>query len=361
MTAVEAVPHPLVGEGDHSMDGAFRARDNAAVRAYEKAKSKIGSHITHRHNRDSQTNGRVNSFRVPNGFGKPPMIQTGDGDVEIMCGPLLNYKHMSNLQSGSPTWHGSVLIVTSPDQPLPGLILKSIGSVAEQADQPDSMVNGNGTAHIKSHVGEGERTFEGDLLYSDPVKSFWRFKIDVPLRQSEWRWQYFIKNAKFIKGASPIAMARRSFVVPAATQSMRIMFHSCNGFSVGTDEEAWSGPALWNDVLRVHEKKPFHVMIGGGDQIYNDGVRVSGPLRSWTEIANPKKRRDYPFKEELRAACDEFYFNNYVRWFSTEPFASANAQIPQINIWDDHDIIDGFGSYTDHFMVSSPSKSMGYK
>ena len=136
---------------------------------------------------------------------------------------------------------------------------------------------------------------------------------------------------------------------------MRIMFHSCNGFSVGTDEEAWSGPALWNDVLRVHEAKPFHVMIGGGDQIYNDGVRVTGPLRSWTEIANPKKRRDFEFKEELRAACDDFYFKNYVRWFSTEPFASANAQIPQINIWDDHDIIDGFGSYTDHFMVRSNS------
>lgn len=35
------------------------------------------------------------------------------------------------------------------------------------------------------------------------------------------------------------------------------------------------GPALWNNVLELHEKKPFHVMIGGGDQIYNDGVRVN--------------------------------------------------------------------------------------
>ena len=27
----------------------------------------------------------------------------------------------------------------------------------------------------------------------------------------------------------------------------------------------------------------------------------------------------------------------------------ANSQIPMVNIWDDHDIIDGFGSYPSHF------------
>ena len=70
-------------------------------------------------------------------------------------------------------------------------------------------------------------------------------------------------------------------------------------------------------------------------------AQVDGPLQHWTSIANPKKRRDYPFDEQLRAECDNYYFENYVRWFSSEPFAAANASIPQINIWDDHYIIDG--------------------
>jgi hypothetical protein len=35
-----------------------------------------------------------------------------------------------------------------------------------------------------------------------------------------------------------------------------------------------AGPVLWNNVLELHAKRPFHCMIGGGDQIYNDGVRV---------------------------------------------------------------------------------------
>jgi phosphodiesterase/alkaline phosphatase D-like protein len=82
-------------------------------------------------------------------------------------------------------------------------------------------------------------------------------------------------------------------------------------------------------------------MIGGGDQIYNDSIRVKGPLKTWTDISNPRKRQHFPFPEDLRQECDKFYFENYVRWFSTEPFAAANASIPQINIWDDHDIIDG--------------------
>ena len=39
-----------------------------------------------------------------------------------------------------------------------------------------------------------------------------------------------------------------------------------------------AGPVLWNNVLELHAKRPFHCMIGGGDQIYNDGIRVWQPV-----------------------------------------------------------------------------------
>lgn len=94
-------------------------------------------------------------------------------------------------------------------------------------------------------------------------------------------------------------------------------------------------------------------------EIYNDGIRINGPLRAWTDIANPHKRREYPFDEEMRTACDDWYLNNYIRWYSTEPFSNANGIIPQINVWDDHDIIDGFGSYTDHFMKCAVFRGIG--
>ena len=220
----------------------------------------------------------------------------------IICGPLLNYRRMED-----NSWIGSVLVVVKgggKTQPfVPSLELRRVGAVsAGQA------------AAERTDDGERQRLsppVRGICLYSDPRNTFWRFDLFVPLEPTETEWEYTLPDLRFGHKAKP---QRNSFFVPAVTESMRIMFHSCNGFSVGTDVDAWSGPVLWKDVLRRHREAPFHVMIGGGDQIYNDGIRVDGPLRSWTEIANPKKRRDYPFPEALRTECDEYYRKNYIRW-----------------------------------------------
>ncbi|KAL9103783.1 MAG: hypothetical protein Q9163_001192 [Psora crenata] len=269
------------------------------------------------------------------------------GELELACGPLLNYKGMTGGQSRAKIWHGSVLIVTKPGQKQPELTLECL--------RP-----GGPETHTSGELdGEQKYTVHGLKLYAETDRVFWRFALELPVQGFEARWTYSLSGVHFLPGASTPTSSARTFVVPSVSQSMRIMFHSCNGFSVGTDEDAWSGPALWNDVLRAHDLKPFHVMIGGGDQIYNDGVRVGGPLRRWTDITNPHKRREYAFGETLRAECDKYYFDNYVRWFSMSPFAIANGQIPQVNIWDDHDIIDGFGSYTDHFMKCEVFRGIG--
>ncbi|KAF4463593.1 hypothetical protein FALBO_9576 [Fusarium albosuccineum] len=270
---------------------------------------------------------------------------------KIVCGPLLNYRRMAEGR-----WYGSVLIVVEGGGKVPlhqpYLTLKQ----AARSGAPDFSNPGDATGTESMNGATEEARVEGYCLYSDPRNTFWSFDISVPLQTSETSYEYALPEMKFSTGYKPQV---NSFFVPAVTESMRIMFHSCNGFSVGTDEEAWSGPALWNDVVRKHREVPFHVMIGGGDQIYNDGIRVGGPLRQWTDISNPKKRRDFPFPETLRAECDDYYLKNYIRWYNTEPFALVNGQIPQINIWDDHDIIDGFGSYVDHFMRCDVFRGIG--
>ncbi|PVH95683.1 hypothetical protein DM02DRAFT_141619 [Periconia macrospinosa] len=272
------------------------------------------------------------------GIGNGPQVLSTSPGLECLVGPLLNYRHMEGGQ-----WHGSVLIVTTPGQQDPQLILTFAGAV--------------GASQEKAVADIGPRTIGAEKLYEDTEKGFWRFKLDVPFQSYESRWQYEIKGMTYVDTSK--TSRPQVFVIPSATQSMRILFHSCNGFSVGTDVDAWSGPALWNDVLRMHDQKPFHVMLGGGDQIYNDGVRVDGPLKPWTAIGNPHKRREYPFGRKMRDECDQYYFNNYVRWYGQAPFSDANGQIPQVNIWDDHDIIDGFGSYTDHFMKCAVFRGIG--
>ncbi|ORY57517.1 uncharacterized protein BCR38DRAFT_413906 [Pseudomassariella vexata] len=343
------------------------------------------------------TNGTGN-FK-PIVVGGAPAFAVDDGK-EVVCGPLLNYRRMEG-----NVWHGSVLIVTKgggktqPFQPVLNLGRVEVSQDAEQGLQGEGF-HANGAevnqsmgpdAAIKSDHGIG---ITGTCLYSDPRNTFWVFPLTCDVLAVETKWAYSITEVRYQSATKPKI---NYFFVPAINESMRIMFHSCNGFSVGTDgvvksveaaslhssgtrpdpppekqnervvttdteirtEEAWSGPALWNDVVRRHGLTPFHVMLGGGDQIYNDGIRVDGPLRPWTDIGNPKKRRDYAFGETLRQECDDYYLKNYIRWYSTEPFATANGQIPQLNIWDDHDIIDGFGSYVNEFMKCDVFRGIG--
>lgn len=296
--------------------------------------------------RDATTGSRPASA-LPTSQESPP------DQREISVGPLLNYRRMEG-----DTWFGSVLVVVKGGGKtqafVPTLLLRPAGQ-----GSGENLVNGTDNGEASTAGGsssKGGAEVRGLCLYSDPRNTFWRFDLSIQLQQTEAKWEYTLPDLRFASKKKP---QRSSFHVPAITESFRIMFYSCNGFSVGTDEDAWSGAALWNDVMRRHSEAPFHVMIGGGDQIYNDSIRVSGPLKAWTDIGNPKKRRDYPFPEKLRQACDDFYLQNYIRWYGTEPFASANGQIPQLNIWDDHDIIDGFGSYVNDFMKCDVFRGIG--
>jgi hypothetical protein len=270
--------------------------------------------------RDTQVQTGTGAFTAENegGIGHGPQVISTTDDLEILCGPLLNYKRMSHENTDRPLWHGSVLIVTTPGQRPQALTLRCADGAAG--------TNGASVA---------QQSFPAERLYEDPKKGFWRYVIHVPFLDQESVWEYSIPRMQNVPSKQPVTKPLR-FVVPSMHESMRIMFHSCNGFSVGTDMNIWTGPVLWNDVLRVHDQRPIHVMIGGGDQIYNDSVRVDGPLRAWTDMGNPEKRRKYPFNEDMRKQCDDYYFNNYVRWYGTEEFALANGQIAQLNMWDDH-------------------------
>ncbi|EKJ74182.1 hypothetical protein NXS19_001407 [Fusarium pseudograminearum] len=285
--------------------------------------------------------GDANGAIVSDNVGQSHAGQDPPDGKTIVCGPLLNYRHMNEGR-----WHGSVLVVVEGGGKIP--LHQPYLTLNLAITLPDG---GNATNGAREEVRS-----DGHCLYSDPRNTFWAFDITVPIQDTECGYDYALPEMRFSSEHKPRV---NRFFVPAATESFRIMFHSCNGFSVGTDEEAWSGPALWNDVTRKHREVPYHVMIGGGDQIYNDGIRVDGPLRQWTSISNPKKRRHHPFPETLRAECDDYYLKNYIRWYNTEPFSGVNGQIPQVNIWDDHDIIDGFGSYVDDFMQCDVFRGIG--
>ena len=188
------------------------------------------------------------------------------------------------------------------------------------------------------------REVRGVRLHAERGATFWRFNIEVELGEAQARIGYRIN-----KGASV------GFWVPARGQTMNIMFHSCNGFSLSVkwvqypvppnerladhrSPAAFSGPdPLWRDVLNAHQTKPFHVMIGGGDQIYNDAVMKQTTLfQEWLTIKNPHRKHTAPFTPQMQDELEDFYLERYSMWFSQGLFGMANSQIPMVNIWDDH-------------------------
>ncbi|KAH9892951.1 hypothetical protein F4778DRAFT_784410 [Xylariomycetidae sp. FL2044] len=190
----------------------------------------------------------------------------------------------------------------------------------------------------------------GFRLHTERGHTFWRFNIEVELRDKQQRIAYRINRGP-----------TTGFWVPARGQSMNIMFHSCNGFSLSVNTDDFSGPdPMWRDVLNNHQTRPFHVMIGGGDQVYNDAVMKQTDLfQDWLDIKNPLHKNNAPFTPEMQDELEEFYLERYMMWFSQGLFGLANSQIPMVNMYDDHDIIDGFGSYPHHFMKSPVFSGLG--
>jgi len=326
----------------------------------------------------------------------------------LTCGPLLRFTGLVNY-----TWRGSILIVTDDEKstynPVPLLTLsKTTTPVTDlkklsrtgktlalkpateiQTGVDYSTFHGEGglfrpESQAQSQVlpnpieinGEEE---QGDLFKVDAVQihaergvTFWRFDLSIPQDTGPMQICYRLNR-------SPCA---QYFWIPAVTENMHVIFQSCNGFSLGVDTSLYSGPdPLWRDVLRRHtshhsnkenenpnttatannenNNRPFHLMLSGGDQLYTDESRLSSPHFShWTETASLAKLRSQ-FTSTMRDELESFYLNRYSWWFSQGLYSVAAAHIPVINIWDDHDIIDGYGSYPHRTMESDVFKGLG--
>ena len=318
---------------------------------------------------------------------QPPPDNAGfNPPLYLSCGPLLRFTGIEN-----GVWHGSVMVVTedakSVYEPVPELRLSRVETDGSGQDGDGSaglsLVKMSRTGRALGIRAEGEvergvdysiRDGGAGLFYEidpnhhnnhhqqqhqtdpEPEKitathlhterghTFWRFTLTIPQSpNTPTHHLYHINNTP----------TPQPFHIPSLHQTMHIMYHSCNGFSLSVNTPSYSGPdPLWRDVLRQHtgtsanNPNPFHVMLGGGDQIYNDACRLhTKHFGRWTESRNRVRKRHAPFTAEMQDELEEFYLRRYMWWFSQGLFAVAAACIPMVNVWDDHDIIDGFGSY----------------
>lgn len=190
---------------------------------------------------------------------------------------------------------------------------------------------------------EKYQTIDGIVLSEYKSNKIIRYDLRVALTDSEQTVTYYIDD----EGNS------RAFTTPIKQVSPRMAFASCNGFSSAEElKKVKFNNNMWRKkegehkgLLDKHDENPLHILLLGGDQIYADSIWVEiEELRKYIEL-DYDDRVVFPVPTELDANIEDFYFNLYLKRWAQEEIKTAYSEIPCVMMWDDHDIIDGWGSH----------------
>ena len=163
-----------------------------------------------------------------------------------------------------------------------------------------------------------------------------------------WRWDFAVRQTDAEQQVSyEILGTRAEFWVPAKGSMPNSAYASCNGFSSAKVKNSCKVPQrLWVDLAAKHAERHYHLLMMGGDQVYADSIwEVIPELSEWAglPVEQAIKRS---FTADMARKVDRFYSELYIQnWGQKEP-ASMLARIPTLMMWDDHDIFDGWGSYS---------------
>lgn len=213
------------------------------------------------------------------------------------------------------------------------------------------------------------------VLLAGPKETMLRYDLSCALQKEERVVEFGLVGENF----------RWKFSVPGKDYAPRMAYVSCNGFSDPAAMRKLAKPqnAVWADLIenhdselrpnsfeldkeqlwhesRIHDKhlKRFHLLLMGGDQIYFDSIWEDvKPLKQWVGLSR-KDQLKFKVNAALEQEIESYYFDLYAKrwlpdtrrdWGKGLPnldAADAMSRIPTVMMWDDHDIFDGWGSYS---------------
>lgn len=142
--------------------------------------------------------------------------------------------------------------------------------------------------------------------------------------------------------------------VPALGALPRLSCFSCSGFAKPSDARGVADPeAVWKLMGERHRRgiaggsnddpSGYHLLVGMGDQVYADSIPA---VKELDEKASAERGRlRHSANREDRAVRD--YVELYERVWSYPAIRAMMSRIPAVHTWDDHDIMDGWGSHRD--------------
>ncbi|MGF1553017.1 MAG: alkaline phosphatase D family protein [Paracoccaceae bacterium] len=127
---------------------------------------------------------------------------------------------------------------------------------------------------------------------------------------------------------------------------LRLAYVSCNGKERGdTERDPAERNGLWARLAEEHRRAPFQLLLQGGDQVYADEVVEAHPLvAAWARGEGWSEPLDLATAGAVREALAEAYLARYETIFAQPETAWVMARVPSLAMWDDHDIVDGWGS-----------------
>ncbi|BCG24324.1 metallophosphatase [Pseudomonas tohonis] len=183
---------------------------------------------------------------------------------------------------------------------------------------------------------------------SSPTMDVWRLDIEVLQEEVELCVEYIFDG---ISGC---------FYVPPSGQAPRIAYASCSGVSDAKYVSLGAQYAeRWSNLAESHNRSKYHLLILGGDQIYSDEMlKTKGtPLNDWYEKFS-WSRDDEKWTADMEAQADNFFARVYPRYWSRPEILQVLRLVPTLMMWDDHDIMDGWGSYPQKLHESPVHQSL---
>ncbi|NYT66838.1 alkaline phosphatase family protein [Alcaligenaceae bacterium] len=233
------------------------------------------------------------------------------------------------------------------------------------------------------------KTAKSIVLLKHGDHQYLRYDLTVKQLEQERRVQYTVAGVD----------ETWHFTVPGKNYAPRMAYVSCNGFSdpssirklikgekavwadllcnhdklVRPDDYMLDKEQLWHE-SRTHDKdlQRFHLLLMGGDQIYFDSIWEDvKELKGWIGLPRDEQLT-FPVSPELEAQIENYYLSLYAtRWLPKEraswgsdiktlDAAHAMSRTPTVMMWDDHDIFDGWGSYSCEMQNSPLFKRLFY-
>lgn len=200
-------------------------------------------------------------------------------------------------------------------------------------------------------TGDAQVAADFSALKSPAAGVLWKWTVCLKREATPRRVAYRFVS---VDGAAPLEGMDdvKDVVVPERGSLPRGAFFSCNG---GGNADAWNAVSkmerpfgCWDDMKEQHEdpRGGFHLLMGGGDQVYADSI--------WFASKDLVDFRKLPLKEKLVCELPEGFHDEMVaryvelyceRWSGASGIGPMMARVPGLFTWDDHDIFDGWGSH----------------